>query len=122
MRLMAQEHVLGDGKPEARTAGGRAAPFVDAVKALGEAGNMDGINAFAIVGHLDTSFTACLNAPAQHDGAAFGGIAYGIERKVGDSAAQFLLATEQTLLAFDFHLQRMATTRKRSGVFGNAHQ
>src|SRR5207237_3476249 len=50
---VAEHDMLDDGEAEAGAADGAAASRVDAIEALGQAGDVDGRNALALVDHAD---------------------------------------------------------------------
>ena len=94
MALMANQHMLDDGKPEAGASRGGAAALVDAVEALGQARQVDRVDAVPVIFHLDQQ-ALVIRLPAQGDMAVFGGVAHRIEDQIRDRAAQLLLLTAQ---------------------------
>ena len=63
---MPLQHMLDDGQSKPGTTGGTAASRIDAIEALGQAGNMFGGNANAGIGHFEVT-AVVISPPARRD-------------------------------------------------------
>src|SRR5690606_8695080 len=88
--VVTSHHMLDDGQAQSGAAGGAGATVVGAVKALGEARQVPGVDADTVVGNAHHHTSRCA-ARADADIAALGVVTDGVHHQVGKGAVQFLV-------------------------------
>src|ERR1700688_4408762 len=108
------QHMLDDGKAEARAAAGAAPAGIDPIESLGEARDVRGGDADSGVTHGEMA-TLLVAPPAHRDGAVGGRIFGGVLQQVAEGRMQLRLSTEQPIAALhkNLHVPRAAEPRQQ---------
>ncbi len=113
---VAQQHVFDDGQAQPGAAGVGVAAGVDAVEALGQAGQVLGVDADTGILHAQVC-AVLVGPPADADIALVLGVLHGVEHQVGKSAAQLALTAFEQNQRVGFQTDLLpAFTGKRLGV------
>src|SRR5690348_8628640 len=84
LRLVAQQHVLDDREPEARSSGVAGTAAVDAIEALRQPRNVLGGDADAAIGHRENAAAVGVDRPRQRDASLRRRIAHGVADEIAE--------------------------------------
>src|SRR3954468_8618146 len=119
VRLVAPEHVLGDGEAEAGAARVARAAAIDAVEALGEPWDVFHRDADTRIGDAERGAVRAV-VPGDGHFAAGRRVADSVGNEVAEGARDLRLGAEQIDLRPAFDADRMAALRERRGVGAEA--